>query len=183
MEYLTSILTSNVFDVAMEYPLQHAWKLSERLGVNIWLKREDLQPFLFESQPSQHHLRALTLLKMPSVLSLIHEKYYHNSLRIPYSMNKVSGISSATSLEAVREARCEYMVEEEGSLAVESPLQHASKLSERLGVNIWLKREDLPRVYDVAVESPLQHASKLSERLGVNIWLKREDLPRGGYMT
>ncbi|PWA78572.1 threonine dehydratase biosynthetic protein [Artemisia annua] len=44
MEYLTSILTSKVYDVAVESPLQHASKLSERLGVDIWLKREDLQP-------------------------------------------------------------------------------------------------------------------------------------------
>ncbi|PWA50398.1 threonine dehydratase biosynthetic protein [Artemisia annua] len=44
MEYLTGILTSKVYDVAIESPLQHATKLSERLGVNVWLKREDAQP-------------------------------------------------------------------------------------------------------------------------------------------
>ena len=44
MEYLTNILTSKVYDVAIESPLQLAPKLSERVGVNVWLKREDLQP-------------------------------------------------------------------------------------------------------------------------------------------
>lgn len=45
MEYLTNILSSNrVYDVAIESPLSIAPKLSERLGVNVWLKREDLQP-------------------------------------------------------------------------------------------------------------------------------------------
>ncbi|XP_034913659.1 threonine dehydratase biosynthetic, chloroplastic-like [Populus alba] len=44
MEYLTNILSSKVYDVANESPLQLAPKLSERLGVNMWLKREDLQP-------------------------------------------------------------------------------------------------------------------------------------------
>lgn len=44
MEYLTRILGSKVYDVAIESPLQLAPKLSERVGVNIWLKREDLQP-------------------------------------------------------------------------------------------------------------------------------------------
>jgi len=44
MSYLTSILTSKVYDVAVESPLELAPKLSERLGVNVWLKREDLQP-------------------------------------------------------------------------------------------------------------------------------------------
>ncbi|XP_020098411.1 threonine dehydratase biosynthetic, chloroplastic [Ananas comosus] len=44
MEYLTNVLTSRVYDVAIESPLQPATKLSERLGVNLYLKREDLQP-------------------------------------------------------------------------------------------------------------------------------------------
>ncbi|XP_008796630.2 threonine dehydratase 1 biosynthetic, chloroplastic-like [Phoenix dactylifera] len=44
MEYLTNILSSRVYDVAIESPLQLAPKLSERLGVDLWLKREDLQP-------------------------------------------------------------------------------------------------------------------------------------------
>ncbi|KAK6140025.1 hypothetical protein DH2020_026241 [Rehmannia glutinosa] len=44
MEYLTNILSSKVYDVAFESPLQLAPKLSERWGVNVWLKREDLQP-------------------------------------------------------------------------------------------------------------------------------------------
>lgn len=44
MGYLTSILSSKVYDVAIESPLQFAPKLSERLGVKVWLKREDLQP-------------------------------------------------------------------------------------------------------------------------------------------
>lgn len=44
MEYLTSILSSKVYDVAYESPLQLASKLSDRLGANVWLKREDFQP-------------------------------------------------------------------------------------------------------------------------------------------
>lgn len=50
MRYLTKILTSKAYDVAIESPLDYASKLSEKLHVNIWLKREDLQPvriFLF----------------------------------------------------------------------------------------------------------------------------------------
>ncbi|KAK8940602.1 hypothetical protein KSP39_PZI010697 [Platanthera zijinensis] len=44
MEYLTNILSSKVYDVAIESPLQLAPRLSQRLGVNLLLKREDLQP-------------------------------------------------------------------------------------------------------------------------------------------
>ena len=50
--HLTNILSSKVYDVAMESPLELATKLSERLGVEVWLKREDLQPvsiFIFLS--------------------------------------------------------------------------------------------------------------------------------------
>lgn len=47
MSYLTNILSSKVYDVAVESPLQLAQKLSERLGVKLWLKREDLQPVSF----------------------------------------------------------------------------------------------------------------------------------------
>ncbi|KAH7424322.1 hypothetical protein KP509_11G002500 [Ceratopteris richardii] len=44
LSYLTSILSSKVYDVALESPLELAPKLSERTGSNIYLKREDLQP-------------------------------------------------------------------------------------------------------------------------------------------
>ncbi|XP_050228852.1 threonine dehydratase biosynthetic, chloroplastic [Mercurialis annua] len=44
MGYLTNILSSKVYDVAIESPLQFAPKLSEKLDVKVWLKREDLQP-------------------------------------------------------------------------------------------------------------------------------------------
>ncbi|XP_057982032.1 threonine dehydratase 1 biosynthetic, chloroplastic isoform X3 [Malania oleifera] len=44
MGYLTNILSSKVYDVAIESPLQLATKLSERLQARVWLKREDLQP-------------------------------------------------------------------------------------------------------------------------------------------
>ena len=50
--HLTNILSSKVYDVAVESPLELATKLSERLGVEVWLKREDLQPvsiFIFLS--------------------------------------------------------------------------------------------------------------------------------------
>lgn len=42
--YLTDILNSNVYDVAIESPLDYAPKVSQRLGAHVWLKREDLQP-------------------------------------------------------------------------------------------------------------------------------------------
>jgi threonine dehydratase len=43
-DYLRMILTSKVYDVASETPLQPASRLSERLGNSVFFKREDLQP-------------------------------------------------------------------------------------------------------------------------------------------
>jgi len=43
-DYLQKILTARVYDVAIESPLDHAPRLSRRLGHELRLKREDLQP-------------------------------------------------------------------------------------------------------------------------------------------
>lgn len=43
-EYLKLILKAPVYDVARETPLDPAPELSRRLGAEVWLKREDLQP-------------------------------------------------------------------------------------------------------------------------------------------
>lgn len=43
MEYITKILGSKVYDVAVETPLELAPLLSTQLGVNLYLKREDGQ--------------------------------------------------------------------------------------------------------------------------------------------
>jgi threonine dehydratase len=44
MELVQQVLTSRVYDVAIETPLQPAAQLSERLGQPVYFKREDLQP-------------------------------------------------------------------------------------------------------------------------------------------
>ena len=44
VSYLTSILSSKFYEVAFESPLQYAPKISQRSGVRILLKHEDLQP-------------------------------------------------------------------------------------------------------------------------------------------
>ena len=43
-DYLEKILNARVYDVAIETPLDFAPNLSARLGNNIMLKREDMQP-------------------------------------------------------------------------------------------------------------------------------------------
>src|SRR5690554_3207666 len=42
--YIERILKARVYDVAVESSLDHAPRLSRRLGHEIWLKREDQQP-------------------------------------------------------------------------------------------------------------------------------------------
>jgi threonine dehydratase len=43
-DYLERILKARVYDVAIETPLEHAQRLSRRLGNTVLFKREDLQP-------------------------------------------------------------------------------------------------------------------------------------------
>ena len=43
-QYFEKILKAQVYDVAIESPLEKAAALSERLGNDIYFKREDLQP-------------------------------------------------------------------------------------------------------------------------------------------
>ena len=43
-EYLARILTSQVYDAAIETPLHYSHGMSKITGNNVWLKREDLQP-------------------------------------------------------------------------------------------------------------------------------------------
>ena len=60
-DYVTKILKARVYDVARETPLERAPKLSSRLGCEIWLKREDLQPvFSFKLRGAYNKLTSLT---------------------------------------------------------------------------------------------------------------------------
>ncbi|WP_236426235.1 pyridoxal-phosphate dependent enzyme, partial [Pseudomonas syringae] len=59
--YVRKILTSRVYDVAIETPLQGARQLSERLGNQVLLKREDLQPvFSFKIRGAYNKLAQLS---------------------------------------------------------------------------------------------------------------------------
>ncbi len=59
-DYVTRILKARVYDVARETPLEHAPKLSARLGNEVWLKREDLQPiFTFKLRGAYNKLASL----------------------------------------------------------------------------------------------------------------------------
>ncbi|KAF1067768.1 MAG: L-threonine dehydratase biosynthetic IlvA [Pseudomonas citronellolis] len=60
-QYVKKILTSRVYDVAQETPLQAARQLSERLGNQVLLKREDLQPvFSFKIRGAYNRLAQLS---------------------------------------------------------------------------------------------------------------------------
>ncbi len=59
--YIKKILNANVYDVAIETPLQKARFLSERFDNNILIKREDLQPvFSFKLRGAYNKMRQLT---------------------------------------------------------------------------------------------------------------------------
>ena len=59
--YLRAILTADVYDVAVESPCELAPRLSERIGAQIYLKREDLQPvFSFKIRGAYNKMKQLT---------------------------------------------------------------------------------------------------------------------------
>ncbi|WP_109514059.1 threonine ammonia-lyase, biosynthetic [Pseudomonas ovata] len=63
--YMRKILTSRVYDVAIETPLHGARQLSERLGNQVLLKREDLQPvFSFKIRGAYNKLAQLSPAQM-----------------------------------------------------------------------------------------------------------------------
>jgi len=59
--YVKKILTARVYDVAIESPLDHLPRLSQRLGNRIMLKREDLQPvFSFKLRGAYNKIASLS---------------------------------------------------------------------------------------------------------------------------
>ncbi len=61
MNYLERILRAQVYDVALETPLEEARLLSEHLGQRVLLKREDLQPvFSFKLRGAYNRMVSLT---------------------------------------------------------------------------------------------------------------------------
>ena len=65
-DYLKRILTSKVYDVALETPLEVAPNLSARLANTVWLKREDTQPvFSFKLRGAYNKMAHLS----PSALA------------------------------------------------------------------------------------------------------------------
>jgi threonine dehydratase len=60
-DYLQKILTSRVYDVAIESPLDEARSLSRRLGHHVFLKREDQQPvFSFKLRGAYNKMAQLS---------------------------------------------------------------------------------------------------------------------------
>ena len=59
--YIKKILQANVYDVAIESPLDFARCLSQKCGNQIWLKREDLQPiFSFKLRGAYNKISKLS---------------------------------------------------------------------------------------------------------------------------
>ncbi|MCP2041387.1 threonine dehydratase [Neisseria sp. HSC-16F19] len=87
-DYLTRILTAQVYDVAVETPLDYARNISDRLGNRIWIKREDLQPvFSFKIRGAYNKMA-----KLP-------ENVLHNGVIAASAGNHAQGVAlSAQSL-------------------------------------------------------------------------------------
>src|SRR3546814_4958635 len=87
-DYLKRILTSKVYDVAVESPLELAPQVSARIHNKVWLKREDTQPvFSFKLRGAYN--------KMANLRSEEHTSELQSLMRISYavfSLNKQNKI-------------------------------------------------------------------------------------------
>ena len=64
-DYLEKVLNAQVYDVAIETPLEVAGNLSARIGNKLWLKREDLQPvFSFKLRGAYNKIASLSAEKL-----------------------------------------------------------------------------------------------------------------------
>jgi threonine dehydratase len=64
-DYLEKVLNAQVYDVAIETPLELAGNLSSRVGNRIWLKREDMQPvFSFKLRGAYNKIAGLAPEKL-----------------------------------------------------------------------------------------------------------------------
>jgi threonine dehydratase len=64
-DYLKKILTARVYDVALETELEHAPRLSERIGNRVLLKREDTQPvFSFKLRGAYNKMAHLSAAQL-----------------------------------------------------------------------------------------------------------------------
>ena len=60
-DYLEKILNAQVYDVAIETPLELAGNLSSRVQNRIWLKRDDMQPvFSFKLRGAYNKIASLS---------------------------------------------------------------------------------------------------------------------------
>ena len=67
-DYLEKILTAQVYDVAIESPLDAAPNLSARTGNRIFLKREDMQPvFSFKLRGAYNKIVKLSPEKLKGI--------------------------------------------------------------------------------------------------------------------
>ncbi|NQZ08075.1 MAG: pyridoxal-phosphate dependent enzyme [Algicola sp.] len=61
LSYFQQILLAPIYDLAVETPLSKLDKLSSRLGNQIWLKREDMQPVKsFKLRGAHNKIKQLT---------------------------------------------------------------------------------------------------------------------------
>ena len=62
VDYPKKILAARVYDVAIESPLDPMPRMAERLGVPVFLKREDLQPvFSFKLRGAYNKIVGLSV--------------------------------------------------------------------------------------------------------------------------
>ena len=100
-DYLQRILRARVYDVARETPLDQAPNLSRRLGNEVLLKREDLQPvFSFKLRGAYNRMAQLTKEELGR--GVIASSGGEGETRLPFAVDEALLQGAAGELWAVR---------------------------------------------------------------------------------
>lgn len=163
------ILSSSVYDVAVETPLERMGPLSDRLGRTVLLKREDLQPvFSFKLRGAHNKLAALTAEERAR--GVICASAGNHAQGLAYSASRM-GVRSvivmprttpSIKIEAVKRLGGEVVIHGD---AFDDARVHALRLCEEQGL-VFVHPFDDPDVIagqgTVAVEILRQHSGPLA---------------------
>ena len=157
-QLLHDVLTSRVYDVARETPLDAAPRLSERLGNEVLLKREDLQPvFSFKLRGAYNKIAHLT--QGERARGVIAASASNHAQAVAYSARQL-GLRSIIvmpqttpriKVEAVRGMGAEVVLAGDSYADAKA---HCDTLRAKLGVN---RRRQIPVAYRIVTgDDPLR---------------------------
>lgn len=164
-EYVEKILKAQVYDVAIESPLDEMPRLSGRLNNAIWIKREDLQPiFSFKLRGAYNRMRYLSADERQQGVVAASAGNHAQGVALAAKKLEISALivmpttTPAIKVEAVRNFGADIVLHGD---SYDEAYAHAQELAEQLK-RIFIHPYDDPEVIagqgTIAMEIIRQHA-------------------------